>query len=262
MTTLDAAPIPAPSDYERTDARALPMRDVVAQLVQNVCGGAGAGVAVAALQWLAGVPLDAHWRWPVGVGVLVAGASTAVRAYIDEYRSERRWRAREAQHALEMQAMIDDAEAAEAAADYWQGECERLEAELARTQNELRAERYAANAARADSRHIPVQHLFDAQHRRDAHELLRAWYAKNTWPGERSMGWPRSRHSAASDLIRRAICDGAPPSGRPPHSEAWAIARLDAWLGSASNASTPRRDLEVSDALDAATTQPGEGGEG
>ena len=98
MTTIDghAQPLPLTDTQESTDSRALTLPIVLAQVAQNTLGGVGAGVAVAALQWLTGVPLETHWRWPVAIAALVAGASTAWRAYLDEYRSERRWRAREA----------------------------------------------------------------------------------------------------------------------------------------------------------------------
>ena len=77
-------------------------------MLQNVLGGVGAGVVVATCLWLANVPLEAAWRWPVGIAVIVAGTSTAWRAYLDEWRAERNWRKREQEHHDEMLLLILD----------------------------------------------------------------------------------------------------------------------------------------------------------
>jgi hypothetical protein len=69
------------------------------------------------------------------------------------------------------------------------------------------------------------------------------------------MQWTRSRHSTARDLLSRAglLPNGTPTNAAPPpESEAWAVAKLAAYLGNtASTASSPRRGLEVGDAVDA-----------
>ena len=265
MTT--AAPTPAPSEYERTDARALTLPLVIAQFVQNIGGGLGAGVAVAALQWLAHIPLESHWRWPLGVAVFVAGASTAVRAYLDEYRSSRDWWQLKAQHAAEMGAVCTDLEEAEEAYRA-QGDAYRaLLRDYERAEREIESLRLAnvrhmaAQASRADA-HRPVQDLYPAQTRDDARALLAQWYAQHKWPGERSVEWPRQRHAAARDLLRRAGLVSAETTAtatRPPHNEAWAVARLDAYLGAARDAVAAQRGLENNNAVDAVVQSAGEG---
>lgn len=270
MTTIDghAQPLPLTDTQESTDSRALTLPLVLAQVAQNTLGGIGAGVAVAALQWLAGVPLATHWRWPIAIAALIAGASTAWRAYLDEYRSERRWRRREAQHAAEIRAYEDDLAEAEDNYTSIVAACTAALVDNERLAQEIEALRIAnvrhmAAAATHNEAHRPVQDLYPRAVRDDARALLAQWYATGRWPGERSVSWPRSRHAAARDLLRRAgLADAATvaAASAPPHSEAWATAKLDAYLGAstASTAHAPRRGLEVDDAVDAVVQSPGE----
>ena len=268
MTTA-TQPLPSPDSQEHTDSRALTLPLVLAQVAQNILGGIGAGVAVAALQWLAGAPLTQHWRWPVAIAALVAGASTAWRAYLDEYRANRRWQQREQEHAAAMRAYEDDLAEAEdnytsivAAYTAAQVDNERLAQEIEALR--IANVRHMAAAATHNEAHRPVQDLYPRAVRDDARALLAQWYATGRWPGERSVSWPRSRHAAARDLLRRAgLADAATvaAASAPPHAEAWATAKLDAYLGAstASTAHAPRRALEVDDAVDAVVQSPGEG---
>lgn len=268
ITRADIAqPLPLTDTQESTDSRALTLPLVLAQVAQNTLGGIGAGVAVAALQWLTGVPL-AHWRWPVAIAALVAGASTAWRAYLDEYRSARRWRAREQEHAAEIAAYDDDLQEAEDNYASIVAALAAAEVDNARLEQEIEALRIAnvrhmAAAATHNEAHRPVQDLYPRPVRADARALLAQWYATGRWPGERSVDWPRSRHAAARDLLRRAgLADAATvaAASAPPQSEAWATAKLDAYLGAstASRADAVQRSLEVGDAVDA-VVQSGEG---
>jgi hypothetical protein len=252
---IDSRPIAVPDNYEPTDSRALDMPHVVAQWVQNIGGGIGAGMALAAALWLLGADLAAAWRWPVGIAAIVAGASTMVRAYLDEYRSERRWNKREREHAAEMTVLVELCDRLEAERDDARNQYNTLRADYDRMSNELEATRYRNVAANTSSRHVPIQDTYSNAARADARELIRQWYATAAWPGERTMQWTRSRHSTARDLLSRAglLPNGTPTNAAPPpESEAWAVAKLAAYLGNtASTASSPRRGLEVGDAVDA-----------
>ena len=248
---------PAPSEpYERTDARALTTDLVIAQIVQNVLGGVGAGLALATALWLAGADLGLAWRWPVGVAGLVAGASTTWRAYLDEWRADRRWHRRELEHRAEMEVLTELCDAFEAERDDARSKYNTLRAEYDRTVNELEATRYRNVAANNTARHVAIQDTFSNASRADARELVRQWYATGAWPGERTMQWTRSRHSTARDLIQRAglLPNGTPTNAaQPPESEAWAIAKLDAYLGNAASTASSTSSLRRGvDAVNAA----------
>jgi hypothetical protein len=235
---LDARPLPTADPYERTDARALTTNLVLAQIVQNVLGGMGAGVALAAALWLMGVDLSLAWRWPVGIATLVAGASTAWRAYLDEFRADRRWHKRENEHATEMSVLVELCDRLEVERDDARNKYNTLRAEYDRTVNELEATRYRNVASNTSSKHVPIQDTFSNAARADARELVHQWYATGAWPGERTMQWTRSRHSTARDLIQRAglLPNGTPTNAaQPPESEAWAIAKLEGYLGNAAS---------------------------
>ena len=235
---LDTRPLATPDNYEPTDSRALDMPHVVAQWIQNLGGGIGAGVALAAALWLMGADLQTWWRWPVGLTALVAGASTTVRAYLDEYRSERRWRRRENEHRIEMETIVALSDRLEEERDDARNKYNTLRADYDRLSNELAATRYRNVASNTTSRHVPIQDTFSNAARADARELVHQWYATGAWPGERTMQWTRSRHSTARDLIQRAglLPNGTPTNAaQPPESEAWAIAKLEGYLGNAAS---------------------------
>ncbi len=249
---LDTRPLPTADPYERTDARALTTNLVLAQIVQNVLGGMGAGVALAAALWLMGADLALAWRWPFGVAALVAGASTAWRAYLDEFRADRRWHKRELEHRAEMEVLTELCDAFEAERDDARSKYNTLRAEYDRTVNELEATRYRNVAANNTARHVAIQDTFSNASRADARELVRQWYATGAWPGERTMQWTRSRHSTARDLLGRAglLPNGTPSNAaQPPESEAWAIAKLEGYLGfaasTASSTSSLRRGVDA-----------------
>ena len=249
---LDTRPLPTADPYERTDARALTTNLVLAQIVQNVLGGMGAGVALAAALWLMGADLALAWRWPFGVAALVAGASTAWRAYLDEFRADRRWHRRELEHRTEMEILTELCDGLESERDDARNKYNTLRADYDRLSNELEATRYRNVAANTSARHVPIQDTYSNAARADARELVRQWYATGAWPGERTMQWTRSRHSTARDLLRRAgvLTEGTPTNAaQPPDSEAWAIAKLEAYLGNAASTasptSSPRRGVDA-----------------
>jgi len=232
---------PAPSEpYERTDARALTTDLVIAQIVQNVLGGVGAGLALATALWLAGADLSLAWRWPVGVAGLVAGASTTWRAYLDEWRADRRWHRRENEHATEMTVLVELCDRLEEERDALRNERDALRADLHNVENQLRSERYLAAQARkpATPKHGgPIIDMYPQATRDDAKLLISRWYATGKWPGERTMQWPRERHTDARQLLERAEIlvmggkVGATPPDAPPNNEAWALATLAAAFG-------------------------------
>jgi len=253
---LDTRPLPVADNYASTDARALTTNLVLAQVAQNVLGGIGAGVALASVLWLMGADLALAWRWPFGVAAIVAGGSTAWRAYLDEFRADRRWHKREMEHRAEMEMLTELCDAFEAERDAARNKYNTLRADYDRLSNELESTRYRNVAANNTARHVPIQDTFSNAARADARELVRQWYATGAWPGERTMQWTRSRHSTARDLMGRAglLPNGTPTNAAPPpQSAAWALAKLEAYLGNtASTASTPHRGLEVDDAVNAA----------
>lgn len=237
---FDARQLPTPDPYERTDARALTTNLVLAQIVQNVLGGIGAGVALAAALWLMGADLALAWRWPVGIAALVAGASTAWRAYLDEFRAERRWRKREAEHRGEMVVLANLTDRLEQECKTLRADRDKLRTDLHNVQNQLRSERYLALQARkpANPKHGgPIIDMYPQSTRDDAKVLVSRWYATGNWPGERSMGWTRDRHTQARQLLERVGIVvmggkvGSTPPDKPPNTEAWALATLAAAYG-------------------------------
>ena len=231
-------PMPAPDEYERTDSRALRVDEVQAQWLQNIGAGVGTATITILLAWGIGADLAMHWRWPLILGGCVFGAGQVVRAFVDEFRAERRWRRRENEHRIEMSVLVDLCDRLEEERDDARNKFNALRAEYDRTVNELEATRYRNVASNTSARHVPIQDTFSNAARADARELVRQWYATGAWPGERTMQWTRSRHSTARDLIQRAglLPNGTPTNAaQPPESEAWAIAKLAGYLGNAAS---------------------------
>lgn len=235
-TALPAAPAALGTTERKrdTDARVLTVSDVSAQIVQNICGGVGMGGAVATVMWMLGVPIAVYWRWPVGVGALTACAAIVYRAYVDEYVA--RWHRRNLQ--AQVDALVLDIADIERERDQWREIARAARAKQHRAENDLTAARlllaHNYNAASAPSRSRTMQDLYDDDARRDARELLHAWYTLGKWPGYRRMGWPRTRHSVARDLLIRAqvVTDtDSATDNAPRESEAWAVERMEAWLG-------------------------------
>ena len=234
--------MPAPDEYERTDSRALRVDEVQAQWLQNIGAGVGTATITILLAWGIGADLAMHWRWPLILGGCVFGLGQVVRAFVDEFRAERRWRRRENEHRIEMSVLVDLCDRLEEERDDARNKYNTLRAEYDRTVNELEATRYRNVASNTTSRHVPIQDTFSNAARADARELVRQWYATGAWPGERTMQWTRSRHSTARDLIQRAglLPNGTPTNAaQPPESEAWAIAKLEGYLGNAASTALP-----------------------
>ena len=231
-------PMRAPDEYERTDSRALRVDEVQAQWLQNLGAGVGAAAMTALVAWGVGIDLAGQWRWPIILGGTVFGLGQVVRAFVDEFRAERRWRRRENEHRIEMSVLVDLCDRLEEERDDARNKYNALRAEYDRTVNELEATRYRNVASNTTSRHVPIQDTFSNAARADARELVHQWYATGAWPGERTMQWTRSRHSTARDLIQRAglLPNGTPTNAaQPPESEAWAIAKLEGYLGNAAS---------------------------
>ncbi len=277
LAVADDKPIVARDIYETTDARALHRDEVHAQWALCIGAGVGAAAIVAALLWASALVTRADlWAWwplPLIVGINVAGGGGVYVGFADHIRANRRWRKREqehnleldwhiAKHAAQMAVLVELCDQLKAERAALRNERDALRADYNRVSNELEATRYRNVAANTSSRHVPIQDTYSNAARADARELIRQWYAIAAWPGERTMQWTRGRHSTARDLMSRAglLPNGTPTNAvPPPESEAWAIAKLDAYLGNtASTASTPHRGLEVGDAVDA----PNAAGEG
>lgn len=220
MTT---APLPAATDTERTDARALTLPLVAAQVAQNIAGGLLLGNAVAALMWLAGADLTQTWRWPVGIGWLIAGAA-GVRAFADEFRADRRWRQRELEHRREMEeadakhvhkmeiivALSDEIEAERNAL---RAERDALDRENTRLQSENASLKYEWRKARATPRTILREDLVEPEARRNARHLVSVWADTGKRPSRSEMvpsEMTRSQWDAAyTELGRAGLLDGA-----------------------------------------------------
>ena len=245
-------PMRAPDEYERTDSRALRVDEVQAQWLQNLGAGVGAAAMTALVAWGVGIDLAGQWRWPIILGGTVFGLGQVVRAFVDEFRAERRWRRRENEHRIEMETIVALSDRLEEERDDARTKYNTLRAEYDRTVNELEATRYRNVASNTSSKHVPIQDTFSNAARADARELVHQWYATGAWPGERTMQWTRSRHSTARDLIQRAglLPNGTPTTAaQPPESEAWAIAKLEGYLGNAASTasatSSPRRGVNA-----------------
>lgn len=243
---LDARPMTAAAtdtDTERTDARALTMPLVAAQIAQNVAGGLLLGNAVAALLWLAGADLTQVWRWPVGIGWFIAGAA-GVRAFIDEFRADRRWRKREREHRAEMSLIVykcdrleAERNAAKADAQIARSESDRLRNEYFEARAQLQIERHDNNPKR-----LGRTMMYSAETQRDAAALMKLWYEKELWPGEGAMGWSRERQKAARELLQDAeIAPHKVYSNLAPTGDyAWAEAQFFAYF-----AKKPSRDAST-----------------
>ena len=218
---------------EQTDARALTLPLVFAQVAQNVAGGLLLGNAVAALMWTVGVDMTQAWRWPVGIGWFIAGAA-GVRAFMDEFRADRRWHKRELEHRAEMEVLTELCDAFEAERNEARSDAQIAIAESNRLRNEL----FTARAQAQNERHAanpysrgPVT-LWSDEARTDAAALLKLWYETKNWPGENAMGWPRNRQEAARQLLQSAEIAPQKVYSKlaPPADYAWAEARLLAYF--------------------------------
>jgi len=226
--------LPAPDRYEQTDSRALRTDEVKAQWLQNVGAGVGAACIVALIAWGMGIDLTAHWRWPLIIGGVVFGLGQVVRAFVDEFRAERRWYKREAEHRIEMEILT-------AQADAFEEVCKDAIAELqiARSEaNRLTNEKYILNAQLQQERNAsnpkskgPVV-LWPEEAKRDAYSLMKLWYETRNWPGEVTMGWSRERQATARQLLQAAqIAPGKIYSSLAPEQDfAWAEARMIAYF--------------------------------
>lgn len=188
---------PAPT-HESTDSRALTVPLVAAQVLQNVLGGVGAGVVVGASMWLLHVPLEAAWRWPVGVAVITAGVATAWRAWIDEYRAGRNWARREAEHAEEMRIII-------ALSDRMESERNAYAQEAAALHNRVQwLEQRDKQPLRINGK---PQELALTPECKDAETLIQKRYGDGINVTLRRMqanGWSQARYTAALEVLKEA----------------------------------------------------------
>jgi hypothetical protein len=208
---------PAIDDSERTDARALTLPLVAAQVLQNVLGGILIGNAVAALMWLAGVDLSQYWRIPVGIGWFVAGAA-GIRAFADEFRADRRWRQREREHAEEMRELADaldeleeqvaaereqhalELQAATDSARTEQRRADNLEVELAWERTTNRREKAGRNT-------VHTVDLVPPQLKTDCRRFVELWQSTGKRPTRNSMmadGLSRTRWDELIVELKRA----------------------------------------------------------
>ena len=227
-------PITAPDEYERTDSRALRTDEVQAQWLQNFGAGVGAATITILLAWGIGADLAMHWRWPLILGGCVFGAGQVVRAFVDEFRAERRWRRRENEHRIEMSVLVDLCDRLEEERD-----AARTDAQIAIAEsNRLRNELFTARAQAQNERHAANQYsrgpvtLWSNEARADAAALLKLWYETKNWPGENVMGWPRNRQETARQLLQSAEIAPQKVYSKlaPPADYAWAEARLLAYF--------------------------------
>ncbi len=210
---LDTRPLPTADPYERTDARALTTNLVLAQIVQNVLGGMGAGVALAAALWLMGADLALAWRWPFGVAALVAGASTAWRAYLDEFRADRRWHKRELEHRAEMEVLTELCDAFEAERNDLRNERDAYARANARLESENSSLNYEWRKANATPRTVHMEDLVEPEARRNARHIVSLWAQTGKRPSRADMvpsELTRTQWDAAySELGRAGLLDGA-----------------------------------------------------
>lgn len=209
---------PALDTDERTDARALTLPLVLAQGVQNIMGGVGAGVAVAGVLWLAGADLAAYWRWPLGVAVVVAGAATAWRAYLDEWRADRRWHKREHEHAEECALLADTCDELE---EQLNAEREQHALQLQAATDAMRAEQRRADQLEVDLAWERTQHrraqagpltvqtvdLVPAQLKADCRRWVELWATSGKRPSRTVMmgdGLTRARWDEMVVELKRA----------------------------------------------------------
>jgi hypothetical protein len=189
--------LPAP-DAPNTDSRALNAQQVGAQLIQNVAGGVGAGVVVATCLWLANVPLSEAWRWPVGVAIITAGAATAWRAWIDEYRAGRNWQRREDEHAEEMRALILDLDDVEAEVEHLAADNAALRSRNQWLEGRLK-QPMKINGKPLDPNAEPSPAW------KDAYYLVDKKYGLNAQITARymmSIGWTQARYTAALEVLK------------------------------------------------------------
>lgn len=263
MTT---APLPAATDTPHGETRRTTRAEVGAQVLQNFAGGCGVAIAIASVQAMAGLSVAAHWQWPAYLGALVFGATMFVRSQIDEYKGWLNMHSVKVQHANEMRVMVALSDRLEAERNEARRQLAATRADLHKAENERDAERHLRlqSAHTRPGKGSAVLDLFPPGARRDARQLLALWYAAGTWPGYRTAGMTRERHTAARQLLERIGIlrmggqAGTTPPTTPPETEAWAVAKLAAAFGDpGAHAPAAQRTLEVENAPDA----PARGGE-
>lgn len=183
MTTTPAAP----DAYEHTDSRALQRDEVYAQWIQNVGAGVGAATIVALLAWGFGADLTQAWRGPAIVGGVVFGLGMVVRAFVDEFRAERRWRKREHEHATEMIALCDDLDDVETECDALHADNAALRSENARLQRENASLNYEWRKAKATPRTVLVEDLVEPEAKRNARHIVSVWAQTGKRPSRSEM---------------------------------------------------------------------------
>lgn len=210
---LDARALPAATDTdtERTDARALTLPLVAAQVAQNIAGGLLLGNAVAALMWLVGADLTQAWRYPVGIGWLIAGLA-GVRAFMDEFRADRRWRKRENEHRNEMMVLVDLCDRLEEERDALRDERDAMRRRNADLERQNASLHYEARKANAPPRRILMEDLVTSEEKRDAHHIVSLWARTGKRPGRRDIvpnDMTRDRWDAAyAQLVAAGLIDG------------------------------------------------------
>lgn len=216
----NALPMPADTP-EVTEARALDVAHVLAQLLQNAFGGLGAGVALAGILWLLHVPLDAYWRWPVGVAVILAGASTALRAYLDEARSWRSLRSWRASWEAIIDYLAQDVTDLELDVVDLTDERNALRAEVARLERENASLSYEWRRAQATPRTVQREDLVEPDVRRHARMIATRWAQTGKRPSRADMvpgELTRSQWDAAyGELVRAKLIGRSGP--QPTESE-------------------------------------------
>lgn len=209
---LDTRPMPVPDDYERTDSRALRVDEVQAQWLQNAGAGVGAAAAVALLAWGISIDLAEYWRWPLIVGGCVFGIGQVVRAFVDEFRAERRWRRRENEHRIEMSVLVDLCDRLEAERDALRDDFDALRRRNADLERQNASLHYEARKANAPPRRILMEDLVTSEEKRDAHHIVSLWARTGKRPGRRDIvpnDMTRDRWDAAyAQLVAAGLIDG------------------------------------------------------
>lgn len=197
---------------EQTDARALTLPLVFAQVAQNVAGGLLLGNAVAALMWTVGVDMTQAWRWPVGIGWFIAGAA-GVRAFMDEFRADRRWHKRELEHRAEMEVLTELCDAFEAERNDLRNERDAYARANARLESENSSLNYEWRKANATPRTVHMEDLVEPEARRNARHIVSLWAQTGKRPSRADMvpsELTRTQWDAAySELGRAGLLDGA-----------------------------------------------------
>jgi len=181
-------PMPARDDTaERTDSRALRVDEVQAQWLQNIGAGVGAASIFALLAWGVGADLTQAWRWPLVTGGVVFGLGQVLRAFVDEFRAERRWRKRETEHAIEMAIIVDELEIVEEECNSLRTHNDALSAEVSRLQSRNASLNYEWRKAKAGPRTILREDMVNATTRRNVLHIVRVWAETGKRPARRDM---------------------------------------------------------------------------